>query len=122
MDLRVGSTVCFRSGELSDVARLLRKEEAIGKRLRSVLDINAGLERAIKAHEGGIGDERASIAYQLTELLVPRSPHSARPPTSSATSPRRNWNGGSSATRRRPSTRCSKWCSATSKCTPAGTQ
>jgi hypothetical protein len=74
----VGSTAQFRSGDLSDVARLLRKEEAIGKRLKSVLDANGGLERAIKVHESGIGDERANIVYQLTELLVLHSPRSEK--------------------------------------------
>jgi hypothetical protein len=89
VDLRVRSTVAF-AGDLSDVARLLRKEEVIGKRLRSVLDLNANLERAIKAHENEIGDERASITYQLTELLVPYFPSRKKWLTSSTSLPKKN--------------------------------
>lgn len=55
----------MRSGDLTDMARLLRKEENITKGLRTVLGVNQSLEKSIKAHECGIGDERAGLAYQL---------------------------------------------------------
>jgi hypothetical protein len=65
------TTFCFRSGDISDVAKLLRREEMIRKKLRSELDCNGQLEKQIKAHEAEIHDERGSISYQLSDLLVP---------------------------------------------------
>lgn len=40
----------MRSGDLTDMARLLRKEESIAKGLRNILGVNQSLEKAIKAH------------------------------------------------------------------------
>jgi hypothetical protein len=44
------STIHYGTADLSDAARIYRKEESIKKKLKSVLDLNAGLEHDIKVH------------------------------------------------------------------------
>jgi hypothetical protein len=60
----------YNTGDLSEGARMYRKEETLKKKLKSMLDLNAGMEHDIKMHENDIKDERASIAFQLHDLTV----------------------------------------------------
>lgn len=55
---------------MTDVTRLYRKEEMLKKKLKVLLDSNGVLEKEIKNHEAEIKDERASVQFQLNDLLV----------------------------------------------------
>lgn len=47
---KITSIIHYRTADLSDATRLIRKEEALRKKLRAVLDLNAALEKEIKTH------------------------------------------------------------------------
>jgi len=52
---KITSIVNYR-GDMSDATRLYRKEEILKKKLKNILEVNAGLEKEIKAQEIEIND------------------------------------------------------------------
>lgn len=104
---KITSLVHYRSAEMSDATRLLRKEEFLKRKLKSALDGNAALEKEIKSHEAEIKDERSGMSFQLNDLLVPPSPRRRSFPASSITSSRRGWSGrgGAPTSPRSPASR-----------------
>jgi hypothetical protein len=47
---KITSLVHYRSAEMSDATRLLRKEEFLKRKLKTALENNATLEKDIKNH------------------------------------------------------------------------
>jgi hypothetical protein len=47
----ITSIINYRGGDISDAARLYRKEEILKKKIKNILEINTGLEKEIKLHE-----------------------------------------------------------------------
>jgi hypothetical protein len=92
-DTKITSLIHYRSAEMSDATRLLRKEEFLKRKLKAVLEVNATLEKDIKSHETEIRDERSGMSFQLNDLLVPLPPRRRNWLSSSTTS----WSSGWSA-------------------------
>lgn len=50
-NVNITNIINGRPGDISDATRLYRKEEILKKKLKNILEINAGLEKEIKLHE-----------------------------------------------------------------------
>ena len=48
---KITSIISYRGGDVTDAARLYRKEEVLKKKLKNILDTNSHLEKEIKTHE-----------------------------------------------------------------------
>ena len=74
-----GTMIHFRNAEASEAARYYRREEILKKKIKGVVEANYVMEKDIKTQEDEIRDERAGVAFQLSELIVPvQSPRKKR--------------------------------------------